>query len=72
VRMEDGRYRVLFGEEVHLVRTGDKIRDVEENTALFSSAIENIIRKYPDQWFWFHRRWKTRPYCAFPEDDFQR
>ena len=23
--------------------------------------IENYIKKYPDQYFWFHRRWKTRP-----------
>ncbi|MBN1102131.1 MAG: lysophospholipid acyltransferase family protein [Deltaproteobacteria bacterium] len=67
VRSEDGRYRVVFEREIELVRTGDKVRDVEENTALFTQAIERYVLKYPDQWFWFHRRWKTRNYCPLPE-----
>jgi KDO2-lipid IV(A) lauroyltransferase len=67
VRHEDGRYRVVFEKEIALVRTGDKVRDLEENTALFTQAIERYVLKYPDQWFWFHRRWKTRNYCPLPE-----
>ena len=27
----------------------------------YTSKLENYIKKYPDQYFWFHRRWKTRP-----------
>ena len=68
VRQKDGRYRIFLGDEVELIRTGDKTRDVEENTALFTGIIEKYIRKYPDQWFWFHNRWKTRPYCPLPPD----
>jgi KDO2-lipid IV(A) lauroyltransferase len=34
---------------------------VVENTARFTAAIERFIRRYPDQWLWVHRRWKTRP-----------
>ena len=63
----DGIHRVVFGEEVELLKTGDKTRDVEDNTALFTSVIESYIRKNPDQWFWFHKRWKTKNYCPWPQ-----
>ena len=66
VRQPDGRYRVIFDPEVRLIRTGDKARDVEDNTALFTRAIERFVLKYPDHWFWFHRRWKTKNYCELP------
>jgi KDO2-lipid IV(A) lauroyltransferase len=63
MREAGGRYRVVIEKEIELIRTGDKTRDVEDNTALFTNMIENYIRKYPDQWFWFHKRWKTKNYC---------
>jgi KDO2-lipid IV(A) lauroyltransferase len=56
-----GKYRVHFEPALTLVRTGDKEADVRANTALFTGAIEQFVRRYPDQWLWVHRRWKTRP-----------
>jgi KDO2-lipid IV(A) lauroyltransferase len=46
---------------VELVRTGDHKQDIEINTARFAAAIERLVRRYPDQWLWVHKRWKTRP-----------
>jgi KDO2-lipid IV(A) lauroyltransferase len=46
---------------VELVRTGDHQQDIEINTARFAAAIERLVRLYPDQWLWIHKRWKTRP-----------
>lgn len=63
VRGKDGRYRIIFEPEVPLSRTGDKIRDIEESTAAFNRVIEDYVRRDPDQWFWFHKRWKTKNYC---------
>jgi KDO2-lipid IV(A) lauroyltransferase len=37
--------------------TGDAVRD----TAALQTRLEAVIREYPDQWLWIHRRWKTRP-----------
>jgi KDO2-lipid IV(A) lauroyltransferase len=55
------KYRVLFEPAIKLVKTGDHDADVLANTALFNKAIEDVIRRHPDQWLWVHRRWKTRP-----------
>jgi len=55
------KYRLRFEPPVDLVRTGETERDVFENTQRFAKAIEEIIRKHPDQWVWVHQRWKTRP-----------
>ena len=68
VRQADGKYRIIFENEVALKRTGDKIKDTEENTARFTRIIEKYVRQRPDHWFWFHKRWKTRPYCLLPEN----
>ena len=55
------KYRLRFDPALELVRTGDQERDVVENTARFTKVIESYIRRYPDQWLWIHRRWRTRP-----------
>jgi len=67
VRQKDGRYRVLIGRELELQRSGDKIRDIEDNTALFTRIIEKHVLAHPDHWFWFHRRWKTKNHCVLPQ-----
>lgn len=58
---ERKRYFFHGDPPVELVRTGDRQKDVEINTAHFAEAIERLVRRYPDQWLWIHRRWKTRP-----------
>lgn len=58
---QEQKYVLHFGEELQLIRTGNAAEDVHVNTALFTSAIESYIRRYPGQWLWVHRRWKTRP-----------
>jgi KDO2-lipid IV(A) lauroyltransferase len=63
-RQADGRYRMVIGPEIPVIRTGDKDSDVEKNTELFTSVIERYVREYPDHWFWLHQRWKTRPWQA--------
>jgi Kdo2-lipid IVA lauroyltransferase/acyltransferase len=60
------KYRLGLQPAVPLIRTGDEEFDVRENTARFNRIIEDCIRNYPDQWFWLHKRWKTRPPGAEP------
>ena len=55
------KYRLRFEPPVTLIRTGNNDADIVANTALFTKVIEDVVRRYPDQWLWVHRRWKTRP-----------
>lgn len=55
------RYVLYFEPALELARSGDEDADVAANTARFTAVIEDWVRRYPDQWLWVHRRWKTRP-----------
>ncbi len=60
VRNGVGRHRLIIQKPLELVRTGDIKKDVETNTQLFNQTLESMIREYPDQWFWVHRRWERK------------
>lgn len=55
-----GKYRLRF-EPVEWIPAADAEDEIRINTANFTRLIEECIRRHPDQWFWVHRRWKTRP-----------
>ena len=57
------RRRFLLKIEAPLIvaRSGDHEDDVRRLTQLFTGVVEKYVRRYPDQWLWIHRRWKTRP-----------
>jgi len=60
-RIGPDQHEILIGNEMPLVDTGDKEADIIANTQAYTKAIESFITDYPDQWFWMHRRWKTKP-----------
>lgn len=60
VRQPDGRYRVL-AEELPVGDSGDRERDVDEVMLHFTQVLERVVRQYPGQYFWQHRRWKYQP-----------
>ncbi|HET9783872.1 MAG TPA: lysophospholipid acyltransferase family protein [Terriglobales bacterium] len=55
------KYVLYFEPALELENTGDEKQDVLRATAQFTAVIERWVRRYPDQWLWVHRRWKTRP-----------
>jgi KDO2-lipid IV(A) lauroyltransferase len=55
------RYVLHFGPEIEIPHTDDRAADILEGTRRATAVIESWIRRYPDQWLWIHRRWKTRP-----------
>ena len=62
IREGKGRtHRIVIEKEVELASSGDKDADTLENTQRITASVERMIRRYPEQWFWVHRRWRTRP-----------
>jgi len=58
---KEDRYVLRFWPPVEMTPTGDSEADIQTNTQRLHAMLEQIIRCYPDQWLWIHRRWKTRP-----------
>ncbi len=57
---KNGRHTLVIEKPIELDDTGDKEKDVVSNTQKWSSVVESYIRRYPEQWVWMHRRWKTK------------
>lgn len=51
---------LAIDEPVELRDTGDKEKDLIYNTQKWSNVVESYVRRYPEQWVWMHRRWKTK------------
>ena len=56
-----GGYVLHFGERVEVESTDDAEADILALTQCCTSVIEDWVQRYPEQWLWIHRRWKTRP-----------
>ena len=61
VRAEDGNYDVLQEEIPTSDLRGLNDENLRELTRRHVRALENMIRRYPDQWLWQHKRWKHAP-----------
>ncbi len=58
---EKNRHRLVLEEPMKLEEKSDKQETIRFNTQKWSRIIESYIRRYPEQWVWMHRRWKTKP-----------
>ena len=60
-RGADGRHRAWIGPPIPLAESGDREARIGVTTARYTAAIEDYVRRYPEQWFWVHNRWKRTP-----------
>jgi len=58
IREADGQLTIHVEPPLNFKWSGDLRSDVRTNTQLITQAVERTIRKYPEQWFWVHKRWK--------------
>ncbi len=61
IRERGGRHRVVVAPGLELERSGDESKDIQSGLQRFTSVLESYIRRYPEQWFWLQRRWKSSP-----------
>jgi KDO2-lipid IV(A) lauroyltransferase len=55
------KFLLQVNEPIEFARSGNEEADVRELTTRLTQHFEEQIRRYPDQWLWIHKRWKTRP-----------
>ncbi len=56
-----GRYKLFCDEIIWPEAAPDKEAAVLKITQRVSDVIESYVRRYPEQWVWMHRRWRSRP-----------
>ncbi|SHI69042.1 KDO2-lipid IV(A) lauroyltransferase [Halodesulfovibrio aestuarii] len=62
VRNEQGGYTFILEKPLDTESLqGTREEKIQQITRFYTDAVERIVRKYPEQWFWMHKRWKTQP-----------
>ena len=67
-RNDDGMLSINIEPPLILKKTDDLRTDLRTNTQIMTDAIEKAIRRYPEQWFWVHKRWRKYYPHLYPED----
>lgn len=58
---DGGRFKIVFDIVPKPPETADEQENIRAYTAAYTKILENYVRRFPDHWFWMHKRWKTRP-----------
>lgn len=61
IRQKGPFYRLVVEEPLELEKTGDTAIDIQANLQKFTDILQSYITRYPSQWLWLHKRWKTTP-----------
>jgi len=59
-RRDDGKYQSVFGEELLIEPTGDRVTDLTTVSQLFHDRFEEWLRLKPEQGFWLQRKWRRK------------
>ena len=68
IRESDAKLTVVVEPPLKLQKTDDVHSDLQTNTQIMTDSVEKIVSLYPEQWLWFHKRWKRHHPELYPED----
>ena len=60
-REPDGRHVLRFEAPMAPIEHPDTNEAIRRNTRAYNAALERLVLRHPEQWYWVHRRWKTAP-----------
>jgi KDO2-lipid IV(A) lauroyltransferase len=60
-REPDGRHVLRFEDALTPIEHADINEAIRLNTLEYNAALERMILRHPEQWWWVHRRWKPWP-----------
>lgn len=58
---KDDKFVVHYEGPLQLKKTGDNAKDILAGTQMLNDHLEMLVKKYPENWFWIHNRWKRQP-----------
>jgi KDO2-lipid IV(A) lauroyltransferase len=67
IREPGGGLTIRVEPPLRLARSKELRSDLQQNAQLMTAVVEKVIREYPRQWFWFHKRWKNFYPQLYPE-----
>jgi KDO2-lipid IV(A) lauroyltransferase len=67
VRDPGGALWIRAEPPLEIQRTGNLKDDLAANTQRVTDAVESAVRRFPEQWFWVHKRWKKFHPEVYPE-----
>lgn len=59
IRQNNRRQKIIFEEPISIRKSNSKDENIKNLTQAYTTILEDYIRRYPDHWFWPHRRWKS-------------
>ncbi len=59
LRLPKGKYKIILYEKLSLIRDKNGIVDFKANCQMLNDIVEQWVRENPEQWMWFHNRWKV-------------
>jgi len=68
IRESDAKLTVVVEPRLRLHKTDDVRSDLRTNTQIMTDSVEKMVSLYPEQWLWFHKRWKRHYPELYPED----
>jgi len=57
-RLDNGLHVLEFHEPIPWQDYGNRTESLYRNTLAYNQALERMVLAYPEQWVWFHKRWK--------------